>query len=117
MTSVAALFYNPPGASTLFPLSCINMLPFITDTHLPIENEKKEKTNTRGSFGSKESCCTDAPCMMLHVYVCVLSRARGRRAAFSRDAGAKGIGGRGVHFGQDFFVAQRTDHGFLEQCS
>lgn len=63
----------------------------------------------------------DAPCMMPRVNVCVCVRIKvvpGASVLHSAEMRVqKGVVVGGTHFGQDFFVAQRTDHGFLEQCS
>lgn len=92
MTSVAALFYNPPGAYILFPrpvLTCCLSSPTL------IENIKdRNKTNTAAAEGRVVPGKCDAP--MLHALQSAcsccrdsLSYARGQLAAFSRDAGAE----------------------------
>jgi len=83
MTSVEEMFYNDQWETHICFSPCIDMLPFITC--LLIENIKQ--------WRSRRKC--DA--LMLHAWclisVCYcwgdLSCARGQRAAFSRDVGAK----------------------------
>lgn len=110
MTSVAALFYNPPGAYILFPrpvLTCCLSSPTL------IENikERRKKTNTVAAEEKPVPGKCDA--LMLHalmISVCLCCRdsscARGRRAAFSRDAGAK-VGETAFWAGFFFFLLPR----------
>lgn len=88
--------------------SCVDTPTFTTDWRKDVHWH-----GTGGNLwlrGHIYICCAGASCMMPRVQGC----ARGQRAAFSRDGVAGGGGG---ILGRIFFVAQRTDHGFLEQCS